>query len=98
MKAAATKEVGAAIAAVRRTARGAGDDDDDPAVVETRRLLREAGPDAVVLLRHAIRTDRGFASSSVRVRAAIAVLKFGEFAAADGVFGEPEDDGEAEAG
>lgn len=52
------------------------------------------GPDAVILLHHAIRTDR-FASPFARIRPAIAVLTISGIAGQGGVFAGLEDGGGA---
>lgn len=86
----AERRVTAAIGRVKKAARD-DDGDSDPAVAETRRVLREAGPDAARLLRHAIRTD-GFTSSFQRIRAALGVLRYGGFGPETRVFGASEED------
>ena len=91
------REVTAAIKTVKAVKRTPRDDDEAAAVADTRRLLREAGPDAVALLHHCIVADR-FASPAQRVRAAIAVLEAGGLLFDARVFGEPgEPDSEDEA-
>jgi hypothetical protein len=83
------EQVTAAIAAGRSAARG----DDITAAEETLRLARLGGPDAVIFLRHVVRTERS-ATVAQRVRAACAVLEVGGFLPSEtkssGAFREPE--------
>jgi len=88
-------QVTAAIAAGRSAAHS----DDTAAAEETLRLARLGGPDAVIFLRHVVRTERS-ATVAQRVRAACAVLEVGGFLPSEtkssGAFRQVEGTGSAD--